>query len=265
MEFLKNRRKVLNESWGSVKKPDKFRLPPALSRLKAGAELSALVERAQEEYERLKSEMHQISSNPAEFDEIYRAISDLLGGSGKLHVGHNEPEFDDVSSYAEDKFLRGQPPRKSNDTAFGDAINWEWVLRCAEQHKSSHKILIVSKDSDYGEKIGINYCLNEWLAEEFATRVGSRHQIKLTANLTDALKILNEPVSEADEVAEQETNPPRYPALEIFDRAFGRFGVGLPPSADVPYAKWTCLQCGSAGPWSGSRCLSCGSWDDGDY
>ena len=38
--------------------------------------------------------------------------------------------------------------RKKNDTSIGDAINWEWIVHCAEN--SNAAIHIVSRDSDYG-------------------------------------------------------------------------------------------------------------------
>lgn len=39
---------------------------------------------------------------------------------------------------------------------------------------------------------------------------------------------------------------------------------GVVPTTPDPDPSWTCPTCGSMGPWSGARCLSCGHLSDGD-
>src|ERR1700720_3909675 len=46
------------------------------------------------------------------------------------------------------RFLFGCPPRKKNDSSIGDAINWEWIVECANACQA--EIHIVSRDTDYG-------------------------------------------------------------------------------------------------------------------
>lgn len=41
-------------------------------------------------------------------------------------------------------------------------------------------------------------------------------------------------------------------------------GVGYVPASENPHHSFYCGHCGSLGPWSGARCLSCGMMDDGD-
>lgn len=41
-------------------------------------------------------------------------------------------------------------------------------------------------------------------------------------------------------------------------------GTGYLPSDEQNHSSFFCGHCGSTGPWSGARCLSCGMLDDGD-
>ena len=44
----------------------------------------------------------------------------------------------------------------------------------------------------------------------------------------------------------------------------GRYGTGYRPLTENPHPSFYCGHCGSLGPWSGARCMSCGMLDDGD-
>ena len=91
--------------------------------------------------------------------------------------------------------------RKPRDTSLGDALNWEWLIKCAETTKNAN-VLIVSRDSDYGLPQGENSILNDWLKAEFEARVRPRRKIELTPKLTVALKKLAEVVTAEDEAVE---------------------------------------------------------------
>ena len=70
------------------------------------------------------------------------------------------------------------PPRKKNDTSTGDALNWEWLIQCGKNLPG--KIIIVSRDSDYGATVKNHSFINDHLLQEYKGRVGPRRAIQLT-------------------------------------------------------------------------------------
>ena len=78
----------------------------------------------------------------------------------------------------------------------GDAVNWEWMIHCANE--LDRDIVIVSRDSDYGVKWEHDAILNDWLRQEFAERVGRKRTITLTPRLTEGLSIAGIKVARAE-------------------------------------------------------------------
>lgn len=113
---------------------------------------------------------------------------------------------------AQRRYQLGYPPRKPSDTSIGDAINWEWLIRCAQTTENSN-VLIVSRDGDYGLTEGDDPTLNDWLKAEFEARVKPTRKIELTNRLTVALKRLAEVVSPEDEAAEKSVLEAPSPVL----------------------------------------------------
>jgi hypothetical protein len=90
-----------------------------------------------------------------------------------------------IRARARTRYSLGYPPRKAGDTSMGDAINWEWVVHCA-QVLTSANVVIVSRDSDYGHEHGGKAHINDWLREEFKDRVSRQRDIdSRRAQLTD--------------------------------------------------------------------------------
>ena len=100
------------------------------------------------------------------------------------------------------RFLHGCPPRKKNDTSIGDAINWEWMIHCA--NASNAELVIVTRDSDYGVHFENKAYINDHLKQEFAERVSKKRKLLLYARLWDALKHFEVPVTRQEEEAEAE-------------------------------------------------------------
>jgi hypothetical protein len=96
----------------------------------------------------------------------------------------------------------GYPPRKAGDVSIGDAINWEWIIWCAQNSNKNHHILIVSRDGEYGVAYEDKVILNDWLRREFKDRISQKRKIELTNRLTVAMKILEERVNPEDEIEE---------------------------------------------------------------
>ena len=84
----------------------------------------------------------------------------------------------------------------------GDAINWEWIINCAMG--SGKDIIVVSRDNDYGVKYDDKLILNDWLSQEFKSRISRRRKILLTDRLAEAFKIVSVKISEEEERREDE-------------------------------------------------------------
>lgn len=108
-----------------------------------------------------------------------------------------------IRSAARKRFVLGYPPRKPGDTSIGDAINWEWIIHCAQASTDGHHVLIVSRDGDYGITFDGEPILNDWLRSEFKARVSRKRKIELTNKLSNALRKLDEIVQAEDERAEE--------------------------------------------------------------
>ena len=53
----------------------------------------------------------------------------------------------------------GYPLRKQNDISMGDAVNWEWIIECA--NSGGKDIIIVTRDSDCGCNHDRKFHLND--------------------------------------------------------------------------------------------------------
>ncbi len=94
----------------------------------------------------------------------------------------------------------GYPPRKQGDTSIGDALNWEWIIKCSIT--SGKHIVIVTRDTDYGAIFDGNSYLNDWLKQEFSERVSKKRKIILTDRLSKGLQLVHAAVTR--EMVEEE-------------------------------------------------------------
>lgn len=97
--------------------------------------------------------------------------------------------------------MLGYPPRKPSDNIMVDAINWEWIIYCAQNCPDD--IIIISRDTDYGEHHKGKSFLNDWLYKEFKERVSHRRSIILTRRLAEGFKLAGISVSREAEQAEE--------------------------------------------------------------
>ncbi|MGH8654160.1 MAG: hypothetical protein ACREYE_19240 [Gammaproteobacteria bacterium] len=84
----------------------------------------------------------------------------------------------------------------------GDAVNWEWIVHCAED--SGKDIIIVTRDTDYGVSYGEKFFLNDWLLLEFKERISQRRKIVLMDRLARAFKLVEIRVSAKAEQEEKD-------------------------------------------------------------
>lgn len=208
MEFKKNRQKVIFEVYKNMKGIDwnKLQLPPVLGESKASRAMKKHKDEVTRHSETLKKRFMNVLKIPGSYDPVYKVIQYLAQHKGAYNLSRDKDIRTDIRDLAKKRFMLGYPPRKIGDTSIGDAINWEWVIRCAIDSKAG--IVIVTRDNDYGLTIDNKMIINDWLREEFKARVGRKRQLVLTDRLSVAFKATKIEVTKDEEKAEEKLLEP---------------------------------------------------------
>jgi len=204
MEYKKNRQRVILESLGNLKTPDfsNLTLPAFFRESKRHKSIIKTQKSLSEQIQKLKDRTAKLLESPGRNDQVYMVLQRLFRAKGDCHLTRTEKVRFKIRELAQKRFILGYPPRKPSDTSMVDAINWEWIVYCA-QH-CSNDIVIVSRDSDYGVHHENKSILNDWLLLEFKERVSHKRSILLTNRLTEAFKQALIVVSTEEEQTEQE-------------------------------------------------------------
>jgi hypothetical protein len=204
MEYKKNRQRVILESLARIKTPDWSGLsPPAfLWHAQPAKTLAKSKQEITKQQSKLRRRIAAVLSDPAANDTVYQVLQRLFTDRGPYNLSRDKKVRHQIQRLARKRFLLGCPPRKNNDTAIGDAINWEWIMNCAKESRKN--IVIVSRDADYGSQYEDKSILNDWLSQEFKERTSRKRKIVLTDRLTQAFKMIAVPVTKAQEKEEKE-------------------------------------------------------------
>ena len=201
MEFKKNRQKVILDALKKLDRTDsKAEIPAFLRGAKAIKSISRSRERIASQVHRLRTRTQTLMANPTTNDPVYKPIQRLFRDQTPYNLSREKKERYKIRRLAKKRFILGYPPRKERDTSIGDAVNWEWIVECATQ--SGDGVVIASRDSDYGITFGEASYLNDWLLQEFRSRVSKKRPILLTSKLTEAFKLMNVGVSSEEEKEE---------------------------------------------------------------
>ncbi|MFK0690891.1 PIN domain-containing protein [Mesorhizobium sp. IMUNJ 23033] len=250
MEFLKNRQKVIVDSISKLNKPSKLSVPPIVTDYQPVKMLGKNLSEAQVQFSKIRTKVEKILTNPLHNDPVFNLVNRIFNHKSPLNLCRPDPQRFEIRNLARKRFVLGYPPRKNNDTSIGDAINWEWLIRCAKNSTENHSVMIVSRDGDFGVSYGNDMFLNDWLRREFKDRVSRKRNIQLTNRLTDALRKLDEMVAPEDEQEERkiirddsndlfgslEKQPLRVPrgmSREAFEKLYREL-IGEPPSDRNP-------------------------------
>lgn len=201
MEFKKHRQSVILESLKQMKPPERMARPGLFSEAKPFQALQSYHKRSEEQIKKLRSRLQTIFEKPTTHDEIYKVTQRLFTKRDEITLGRDKPIRFKIRRMAWKRFILGYPPRKQGDTSTGDAINWEWIVYCAQETGS--EIVIVSRDSDYGVTHDDKSYLNDWLVREFRERVSKKRRIQLCAKLSEGLKQFQVNVSQEEEREEE--------------------------------------------------------------
>lgn len=243
MEFLKNRQKVISKALSDLKAPNNEGIPQIFSESRSAKSLSSARQQATKRFKELKTHAIKFLDDPSRYDEVYKTFNRIYRKDTRLTLSRSMKVRYEIRNLARKRFILGYPPRKQNDTSIGDAVNWEWIIRCAQTEDGAPHVMIVSRDGDYGATIERKTFLNDWLRREFKERLGKNRKIELTDSLTNALKRMGELVKKEDESEEdvilskqlrQTASDEKNDTLEkILSRLLGASAnVHLPPTKD---------------------------------
>lgn len=195
MEFLKNRQSAILESLRLAKKPDwtGTNVPSFLLESKPSKAFETAKRQVDAQVERMRKRISRVLTSPSKHDPVFQAVRPLFRSGTTFCLSRENDARSTIRRLALKRFALGYPPRKPSDTSIGDAINWEWIVRCAQD--SGKHIIIVSRDSDFGASFSGTPALNDWLRQEFSERVSKKRQILLTDRLTDAFRRVAIPVT----------------------------------------------------------------------
>lgn len=201
MEFKKNRQAVILESISEVKKINtNISVPAILSDSQAVEMILKSKQKIEAKQKILKNKIDRILKNPIYNDPVFKSLQKLFSNKSDINLSRENKTRFTIRNLAKKRFLLGYPPRKKSDNSIGDAINWEWIIQCAET--TGKHIIIVTRDSDFGCTYERESHLNDWLVQEFKQRISRKRKVILTDKLSTAFKLVEIPVT--DEMIKEE-------------------------------------------------------------
>lgn len=203
MEYKKNRQTVIIDTLKYIRKPEiNIQAPAFLSEAQPIKMINKEKDSMHEQRKKLKKRILEVLKKPTSKNELYQCLQKLFKEGCKYHLGRDNDLRFHIRRLARKRFCLGYPPRKNNSISIGDAINWEWIIHCAEE--SGEDIVIVSRDRDYGEIYESEPILNDWLCHEFKDRISQQRKITLTNELSHAFKQANVKIGKKEEEEEEE-------------------------------------------------------------
>ena len=187
MEFLKNRQREITKIANAVDLVLDAKLPAVLSDTQLDSYVTTTGRTLKGKRTRLKKNLINLLRYPKR-DRVLTVLKQIFqSDSGHVLTRDMTEEKAMIKRLATRRFQLGYPPRKRDDTSMGDAFNWEWIVHCASQLRG--RVIVVSKDSDYGQVYEKECFLNDQLKQEFRKRVGGK-SIVYTQKLSEALRLL---------------------------------------------------------------------------
>lgn len=201
MEFKHNRQQIVRAAITSLKiQPKDYSIPSFL----ADSQAQKMLDRHRADFNnqitKIQKRLERALTHPTQNDPVYQVAQRMFTSDLASRLDRDDDVKYKIRDKAERRFLMGYPPRKAADSSYGDPINWEWIVHVAEEKKA--RIVIVSRDSDYGVSYKSRPTLNDWLLQEFRDRVSKKGKILLTNRLTVAYKEAGIPVTKKE--SEQE-------------------------------------------------------------
>lgn len=206
-EFKKNRQSVILSSLKLLHDHIPKRVPSVgvLAEAQEFKMVSKGVDNVTTRIKRLERKLLRMVEKPTDHDPVFQAVHRIFHRDDDLILTREERDAEkrkSIRERAERRFMHGCPPRKQNDTSYGDALNWEWMIDCAVSKNA--ELVIVSRDADYGATHDGKSYINDHLWHEFSSRVSKKRKLLLYTKVSDALKHFKVPVTPAQVAAEKE-------------------------------------------------------------
>ncbi|MCC7299978.1 MAG: DUF4935 domain-containing protein [Verrucomicrobia bacterium] len=211
MEFKKNRQTVIQETLNGIKFDSKVSLPAVFHDSTTSKSLNKLQDAAKNKLRIVEKRFLDLLHSPKQTDVVFQTLEDIFHNPSAHVLTRGKEIRQKIKRLAWRRFILGYPPRKKNDTSVGDALNWEWLIQCGKDFPG--KIIVVSRDSDYGTTIKDCSFLNDHLLQEYKERVGPKRSISLTNKLSAALKELDIKVTDKEIEAEKTQTTESTPVL----------------------------------------------------
>ncbi len=195
VEFINNRRNVIDGTLKGIAAPT-IPVPAYLVASRVANSIEKHQEIIRTQIKNLKEKVNGILDNPAKNDPVLRIVKKMIAKESDLSMKFAPDQI--RKQIFDSAFLRHHrnfPPRKPKDHSIGDAINWEWIVHCAE--RTGRNTVIVAEDCDYGE----NNILLDCLTQEFAAR--TKCKAELVSKPSEGLQKLDVRVTAAELKDEQ--------------------------------------------------------------
>ncbi len=202
MEFKKNRQAVIQETMNNIKFDPQVCLPALFHDSATNNSLVTLKADTKKKLKSVENKLLKLLKSPNSSDVVFRTLEGVFHNPSSHVLTRDMIVKNKIKRLAWKRFILGYPPRKKGDTSIGDSFNWEWLIYCG--NNLSGKIIIVSRDGDYGVHRGGKSFLNDQLLQEYKERVGPKRSIMLTNKLSLALKELDINVTKEEVFAEKE-------------------------------------------------------------
>lgn len=203
MEYKKNRQAVIIESLENFRTDwSRLTAPALVSEHQAVQMIDKKKKELDVQKKKVDAKIKRVLSDPVHHDRVYQCLHRLFKHESPFNLTRNSKDRFAIRNMARKRFVLGYPPRKRSDVSIGDAVNWEWIVRCCQE--SGKHVVIVSRDNDFGCSHAKKYYLNDWLKQEFSERVSKRRKVMLTDKLSLGLKIVHAAVTKEMERAEEE-------------------------------------------------------------
>ena len=208
-EYKKNRQAAILEGLQDLKSPGQVPRPGIFSDAKSTQVLVKSLKEADKRVKDLKLRLTKALDSPSTHDPVYQACQRIFHKTDSLVLTRDNKIKNEIRRKAFRRFMHGCPPRKKNDTSYGDAFNWEWMIHCANVQNA--ELVIVSRDSDFGAVFDNKVYVNDHLKQEYSERVSKKRKLLLYTRLSEALKHFSVPVSDQEAEAEIEVVRLRKP------------------------------------------------------
>jgi len=218
MEYRKNRQAAIAEGLKTLAKPAPLATHGIFSDSKAAKAIDRQLKAAGQRVTKLRARLIRALEDPTRHDPVYKACQRIFSRDSELvlGIGADKRLKRVIRERAMRRFYLGCPPRKADSLSLGDAVNWEWMVSCAEDRNAD--LVILTRDFDYGINVDNKLYVNDHLSQEFKDRVGLQRKVFLHDRSAQALKRFAVTVSR--EAVESEAHlPTRNPpsGADVFD------------------------------------------------